>query len=482
MRIDAPRSYVVENLKHALDPKAVAVIGASRHPTKVGYKVIEGLLKWGYGGIIYPINPAADTVQGLKAYANLADVPGPVDLVFITVPARAVPEAVEAAVAKNVQVVAVSSSDFKEAGRGDAQDALTRYCRAHELPLIGPNFLGMGSPYSHFNCGFIPYLPVKGPVGLISQSGANLLGALGASLLRHYGMSFFVGLGNKADVDFSEFIAYGATDPHTRCLAVYMEGLDSPEAFVSSCRAVVPEKPVVVIKVGSSKLAKRAAMAHTASENEGTDDAYFDNLFCDACVIRARVWQEFLDISMALAMQPPVRRGNVVMITNGGGSGLLSCEHFERLGMPLIPLDEISHGLAVRCRAELPGFGSVLNPIDIAGTASASTYERVMRVAIEDPAVDCVYGSVCPSAITDVPAIADVAAKLHEIHKHLGKAVIMECQGGPECNAAIARLRDHGIPAYPTPEQAVSAIVALRRYAGILESLEARSPALSDTN
>jgi len=467
VRIDAPRPYVVENLKYALNPSSVAVIGASRRPTKVGYKVIEGLIKWGYRGTIYPVNPAAESVLDLKTYASLADVPGPVDLVFIAVPARAVPEAVEAAAAKHAKVVAISSSDFKETGRGDIQDQLTRFCREHELPLIGPNFLGMGSPYSHFNCGFIPYLPVAGPVALVSQSGANLLAALGASLLRHLGMSFFVGLGNKADVDFSEFILYGAGDPNTRCIAVYIEGLDSPEAFVAACRQVVPRKPVVVIKVGSSQTAKKAAMAHTASENDGLGDDYFDQVFRDARVIRATQWQEFLDVSIALAMQPPLRGDRVVMITNGGGSGLLSCEHFDRLGMPLHPLSEISPELAARLRADMPGFGSVLNPVDIAGTATPSVYERALCAAFEDPMVDGIYGSVCPSAITNVPAIADVALKVHEIYKHLGKAFVMECQGGPECNAAIARLRDAGIPAYPTPEQAVGAIVALRTYARI---------------
>ena len=467
MRIEAPRPYVVRNLKYALNPSSVAVVGASRRPNKVGYKVIEGLVKWGYRGAIYPVNPAAESILDLKTYPSLAEIPGPVDLVFIAVPARAVPEAVEAAAAKQAKVVAVSSSDFKETGRGDIQDELTRFCREHELPLIGPNFLGMGSPYSHFNCGFIPYLPVAGPVGMISQSGANLLGALGASLLRHFGMSFFVGLGNKADVDFSEFIAYGGEDPNTRALAVYIEGLDSPEAFVAACRQVVPVKPVVVIKVGASRTAKKAAMAHTASENEGIDDRFFDELFREAGVIRATQWQEFLDISIALAMQPPLTNDRVVMITNGGGSGLLSCEHFDRLGMPLRPLAELSPELAARLRADMPGFGSVLNPVDIAGTATPAVYERAFTAAFEDPMVSAVYGSVCPSAITNVPVIADVALKVHELYKHLGKPFVMECQGGPECNAALARLRDHGIPAYPTPEQAVGAIVALRRYAEI---------------
>ncbi len=280
-------------------------------------------------------------------------------------------------------------------------------------------------------------------------------------------------------MDFSEFIAYGGNDPNTHCLAVYIEGLDSPEAFIEACRAVVPIKPVVVIKVGSSGSARKAAMAHTASENEGLGDDYFDTVFREAGVIRATQWQEFLDVAIGLAMQPPLKSGNVVMITNGGGSGLLSCEHFERLGLPMRPLDEISPDLAMRLRADMPGFGSVLNPVDIAGTATPSVYERTLTAAFEDPMVDGVYASVCPSAITNVPAIADVALKVHELHRHLGKPFVMECQGGPECNAALTRLRDFGIPSYPTPEQAVGAIVALRKYAQIRGQLRADVPAKS---
>ena len=145
--------------------------------------------------------------------------------------------------------------------------------------------------------------------------------------------------------------------------------------------------------------------------------------------------------------------------------------------MPLKPLSEISPDLAAHLRADMPGFGSVLNPVDIAGTATPSVYERAFTAAFEDPMVDGVYGSVCPSAITNVPAIADVALKVHELYRHLGKPFVMECQGGPECNAALTRLRDFGIPAYPTPEQAVGAIVALRKYAGIQAQLRGPAPA-----
>ena len=278
-------------------------------------------------------------------------------------------------------------------------------------------------------------------------------------------MSFFVGLGNKADVDFCEFVAYAGRDPNTKCLAIYIEGLDSPEAFVDACQHV--DKPIVTIKVGGSKIGEKAAFAHTASENAGTTDAFYDEIFERAGAIRATTWQEFLDVSLALGMQPTPKGDHLVMITNGGGSGLLSCDHFERCGLPLHELSEISPGLAGRIRAYMPMFGSPLNPVDISGTASPIQYKGAFTQAIRDPNVHGILGSICPTAVTDVPAVTDVVIQIHETYKHLGKPFIMECQGGEECQEAIMKLRDHGIPAYPTAEQAVNAMIALYKYGQI---------------
>ena len=213
MKVEHVRDYVVERLPYALNPRSIAVVGASRYTTKVGYKVIEGLKNWGYQGKIYPVNPRTSMMHGMKAYPRVCDIPDEVDLVFIAVPAHIVKSVLEDCVKKEAKIVVIATSAFKEIGRGELQNELTQYCRDHKLPLIGPNLVGMGSPYLNFNCGFIPYLPKKGPVAMISQSGANLLAALGTSQKDHFGMSFFVGLGNKADVDFCEFIAYAEAHP-----------------------------------------------------------------------------------------------------------------------------------------------------------------------------------------------------------------------------------------------------------------------------
>lgn len=162
MKTNAIRGYVVDRLQYALNPSSVAVIGASRCPGKVGHKVIDGLQKWGYQGKIYPVNPRAEKVAGLKAYPTLREIEEPVDLAFIAVPAHLVKSILEDCVAKEVKIVVLATSAFKEIGRGELQDELTEYCRANELPLIGPNLVGMGSPALNFNCGFIPYLPDAG--------------------------------------------------------------------------------------------------------------------------------------------------------------------------------------------------------------------------------------------------------------------------------------------------------------------------------
>jgi acyl-CoA synthetase (NDP forming) len=262
---------------------------------------------------------------------------------------------------------------------------------------------------------------------------------------------------------------YAKEEPYTRCIALYIEGLDSPDAFIDACRKIVVDKPVVLLKAGASAQGAKASLRHTAAENIGKSVEEFDRIFDMAGAIRLETWQEFLDVSMALSLQPSPKSDNVVMITNGGGSGVLSADQFERRGLPMRDLAEISPGLGDKLSPHMPPYWSSLNPLDLSGMAAPWQYEIAFRHCFEDPDVSCVYGSVCPTAITDIPAITSVAITTHERFKHLGKPFIMELQGGHECNEAIIELRDHGIPAYPTPEQAVNAIVALRKYARIRE-------------
>jgi len=193
MKIDRPREYVIQNLKYAFNPSSIAIVGVSNNPAKVGFQVIHGLRRYRYAGKIFAVNDHEDNVLGLKAYRKLTDIPEPVDLVFIAVRSEKVAPIIREAMEKKVKVVAIATSDFKETGRNDLQDEIVNLCRSNKLPMLGPNLLGIGNPHFGFNCGFTPFLPEKGNVALISQSGATMLGALGASQLRHFGISFFAG-------------------------------------------------------------------------------------------------------------------------------------------------------------------------------------------------------------------------------------------------------------------------------------------------
>jgi len=469
MKIDRPREYVIQNLKYAFNPSSIAIVGVSNNPAKVGFQVIHGLRRYRYAGKIFAVNEHEDNVQGLKAYRKLTDIPEPVDLVFIAVRSEKVAPVIREAIEKKARVVAIVTSDFKETGRDNLQDEITNLCRGNKLPMLGPNLLGIGNPHFGFNCGFTPFLPEKGGVALISQSGSAMLGAMGASQLRHYGLSFFAGLGNKADVDFSEMMLYAKEEPYTRCIAMHIEGLDSPDAFIDACREIVVKKPVVLIKAGSSAQGAKASFRHTGAENTGRSNAEFDKIFDMAGAIRLDTWQELLDASLALSMQPPLKSDNVVLVTNGGGSGVLSADHFERRGLPMKDLAEISPAMADKLSPHMPTYWSSMNPLDLSGLAAPWQYEIAFQHCFEDDNVSCVMGSACATAVSNIPAIISVAITVHERYRHLGKPFVMELNGGKECNEAIIELRRHGIPAYPTPEQAVNAVVALRKYARIRE-------------
>lgn len=291
MKIDGVRPYVLEGLRHAFHPRRIAVAGASRHAGKLGYEVVQALRQQGYRGEILPVNPRAKEIQGLQAYPSLRAIDGPIDLAFLALPAYIVQSAITDCAERKVKVAAIAASGFKELGNAPLQDEITGFCRTRRLPLLGPNLLALGNPHFPFSCGLTSYNALPGHIAVVSQSGATLLAALGYSSTHTFGISFFAGLGNKADIDFSEFIAYAGEDANTQSIALYIEGLDSEVAFVESCRAVVPRKPIVALKAGASAIGGLAAMAHTASE-PGAADEHYDRLFERAGVVRARTLQE----------------------------------------------------------------------------------------------------------------------------------------------------------------------------------------------
>ena len=464
MKIPKIRAYVLDGLKYAFNPKSIAVVGASRSPTKVGWNVIKKLREDGYKGKIYPVNPRAPpyTILGEKVYKSVRDIPEPVDLAIVAVPYFLVKSVLEDCVANGTKIAVVVSSGFKEVGARELEEEITNYCRSHKFPFIGPNLLGLGNTHSNLNVGFSPYLPRKGNVAIFSQSGSNIVAWLGMSQTQRLGVSLFTGLGNMADIGFPEFIIYAGKDENTKVIALYIEGLQSKKEFIKACQEVVPKKPIIALAAGSeSTRGKSAAAAHTGSTALTSEE--YDELFKEAGIIRVRTQQEFVDVAIALSMQPPPK-GEWVFITNGGGSGVLATDECARRGLDLL---EIKGFLKQQMMAAVGPLGSPLNPVDLTGMATWRDYKMAMEAAITNPDVGGIVVSVCPTSITYPEKIAVIIYEIYKKYKELGKPIIAQFQGGPECERANNWLKDRGIPSYLTPEQAVAAMAALSKYAEI---------------
>jgi len=437
---------------------------ASRYPERVGWNIIKKLRDDGYVGKIYPVNPRAYpyTILGEKVYKTMRDVPEPVDMAVIAVPFFLVQSVMKDCVANGAKIGLVITSGFKEVGAAEREEEITHYCRNNNFPFIGPNLLGLGSPHTKLNLGFMPYLPLEGNVAIISQSGANLLAWLGMSCVQRLGLSMFAGLGNMADIGFPEFITYAGEDKNTDVIALYIEGIQSKEEFVKACKQVVSKKPIIAIAAGTeSARGKSAAAAHTGSV-AATNEEY-DELFEEAGIIRVRTQQEFVDVAIALSMQP-LPKGEWIMITNGGGSGILAMDEFARRGLE--PL-EVKDFLQFQMMLYAGPVGSPLNPIDLTGMAVWEVYKQAIETAISNPEVGGVLVSVCPTSITYAEKIAAIVYELSKKYKGLDKPIIGQFQGGDECDRANTWLKDRGIPSYLNPERAVAAIAALSKYSEI---------------
>ncbi|MHA1590197.1 MAG: acetate--CoA ligase family protein [Candidatus Njordarchaeales archaeon] len=469
MRIPKIREYVIEKLDRIFNPRSVAVIGASRTPGKIGHEVVKNLIESGFKGKIYPVNPKAKEILGLKCYPSIKDIPDEVDLAVIVVPAPIVKQVIQDCAEKRVKGIVVITSGFSEVGNRKEEDEIVEICREYQIPLIGPNVVGVLSNKSKLNASFAPALPYPGKIALISQSGALIIGLIGWTWLHKVGLSTVVSIGNKADVDFSELILYFAEkDPATNCVAIYMEGTDAGREFVEACRRAAEKTPIVVLKAGFSKRGELATMSHTGSM-AGSARVY-GAAFKQAYVIQAKNLEDLYDRALALSLQPPLRNDLVLVITNGGGAGVLATDAAEKYG---IPLKDTPPDLAERLKNYMPPFGSTKNPVDLTGMADEEWYYGAIVEALRHPKVGGVVVIYCHTAITEPMKIAKTIAKAGEIAKEVNKPLIACMIGGDVVEEAGNWLKEQGIPAYPIPDRAMSAMGALREYGRILEKIRA---------
>ncbi len=445
-------------LEMFFDPGAVAVIGASESPGKLGHQVLANLIESGFQGQVYPINPKADEILGLTCFPSVLDVPGPVDLVVIVVPAKFVAGVLEESGQKGAKGAIVITAGFKESGPEGAkmEHELLRIAGEYGMRLIGPNCLGIIDTLVPMNASFAAGTPDRGSIAFMSQSGALCTAILDYALAEKIGFSHFVSLGNKADVDEVALLEAWAEDESTNVIIAYIEGLKDGAAFIETARKTAHNKPIIAVKSGRTASGSKAVSSHTGSL-AGSDSAY-DAAFGQAGVLRAESVQELFDFSTAFAYQPPLRGNRVAIVTNAGGPGVMATDALERNGLVLAALQSETEE---RLKGVLPAAANIHNPVDVLGDARADRYGAALEAVMADSGVDGVIVIVTPQTMTDLEGTAEALVRTSQgAHKP-----VLGCwMGAKEAVRGTRILASNRVPNYPFPERAVSALGAMYRY------------------
>jgi acetyltransferase len=444
-------------LDNLFDPATVSVIGASAKEGSIGYSLVRNIQLSGFSGTILPVNHKYDEILGLKCYHTLEELPGQADLTVIAVPANAVNSVMERACKAGARMFVIISSGFDEVGRHDLTHELVGILEKYGARVLGPNVFGVYSARANMNATFGPSQVRKGNVGLISQSGALGVALMGKSVTENMGLSAVVSVGNEADITEAEALDYLGRDDATQVIFIYMEGCKNGREFLEIASRVSRVKPIVMIKSGSSAKGALAAASHTGSL--AGSDKVFSAALKQAGVIRADNLADAFNWTRVLASQPlPAGRGTVI-VTNGGGVGVLASDASERHGVVLNDDLEMMERVF---RPTMPQFGSSKNPIDVTGQARNEEYGMAMKAALEEDSIPSVLGLYCTPATMDVMRFARTAVEFTGSLTGR-KPLVYSIIGGGGVAEAINLLNEHNMPCYETPDEAVSAMGVLYR-------------------
>ncbi len=436
-------------LEAVFNCQSVAVVGASASPEKTGHTVLKNILEGGYRGKVFPINPKAEEILGVKCFPSVREIPGTVDLVVVIVPGKMVPAVMREAGAKSAQGAVIISGGFRETGNADLENEVLAIAGQHGIRIIGPNCQGFNYTPNRL-CASWPLVSAAGNIAVISQSGtvgaAMEMWAAGEQM----GISGFVALGNKSDINESDLIDFFGSDPNTRVIALYVEGIKNGQAFRE--KAAATEKPLIVLKPGRTVKGRKAAESHTKSI------AGSDRIFDAACrqmgIVRAYDLTEFYDYTKALCLLTKPAGNRIMVVTSSGGSGILATDTAEEHGLEVVGLES---ALQQELRAILPEQCVVANPLDLTGDATAERYENAVQLALTSSQIDMVlliFGDPIPGATQTV-------MKLRQL---TNKPIVVSYLGGGDVEAEETRLMQlEGIAVFPTPERAIKAVGALLR-------------------
>ncbi|MDF1520214.1 MAG: acetate--CoA ligase family protein [Brevefilum sp.] len=441
-----------------LRPKGIAIVGASATSGKIGHTVVKNLIESGYKGGIYPVNPSADEILGLKVYKSVLDIPDPVEAAAITIPAKYVLDAAKECGEKGVKGLIVITSGFSEVGDVELENQLVQLAHDYGMRVLGPNVVGTLSNSDDMNASFAPFLPLEGSASLVSQSGALLIAIDAITYTRRIGFDKLVSIGNMSDVNFGDMVAWLNEDENTKCISLYIEGLKDGSRFIHECSKA--SKPIVVLKAGVSEHGAAAAASHTGSL-AGAQKIY-GAAFQQAGVIEATDLSDLFDSTLALSLEPPMRGDNLLVLTNGGGVGVLATDAAEKAGVPMKFAPE---SVQEELKKHMPSFGSAKNPVDMTGMAGNEWYHDTTRFSYAHDWVDGLVVLYCETAMTNP---MEIAKSIYNAVTETGitdKPITVSFVGGERCDEAMQWLVEKGIPAYNAPDLAVKAMGKLRQYA-----------------
>jgi acetyltransferase len=452
------------------NPRGVAIVGASSDPTKLGYGVTRNLVQSQYKGAIHLVNPKGGTLMGLPMHASLAEVPDPVDLTVLIVPAGAMSDALVDCGARGIRAAIILSGGFREIGpEGAALEAeILRIARENQIRILGPNCIGLLDTHYPLDITFLPPpLPTPGDIGFLSHSGAFCAAVIDWSRQQGFSFSRLVSLGNQTDITETDLLQLMSADPHTRVLAMYIESLPDGRRFIEEARRVTTTMPIVALKVGRSASGQRAAASHTGAL-AGANAAY-DSAFEKAGVLRAESAEELFEWSRALAWLPLPTGHCMAVLTNAGGPGVMSADFIETHNLELA---ELTNHTREKLRALLPPAASLTNPVDMLSSASPHQYANSLQILLDDPNVDGVLLVLPPPPMYSTESVAD---SLIPLIRASSKPVTVALMGSNLVQEAFRRFTAARIPTYDFPERAASALACLARRADFLRDLGTKS-------
>jgi len=463
---------MTSDLERLLNPRRVAVIGASAKPGKIGNVLVRNLLR--SSTEVFPVNPHEEMIEGLRCHRSIGELEDEIDVAIIAVPAGSAPAEVRNAVDKGVPFVIVTSAGFSEIGEKGkrTEREMVEYATSHGTRVLGPNTLGLYSPKGNTDCLIISHerspRPKRGPIGLISQSGSVQVSLQERASEMGIGVSYSVGLGNRADISELDLLEFFESDPDTRCIAIYLESFLDGRRFIELARRISRKKPIVMVKAGVTETGSRAASSHTGALARGSD-AIIEGALRQACVIRALDDEELMDYSNALSLMPPPKGERVAYVGSAGGIGVMISDHVESdRYRPRLRMTRLSDDTRGVLRKTLNEFAPTDNPVDLTAGSTPAQYDAAVRAVLSDPGVDILILSID----LQPPMMDETVFQFIPEWIEMGKPIIgTSTGGGPIALSAVSRMQSLGMPSYPSLSRCVRAARALYQRSLLLRKV-----------